>query len=346
MVSLVRRRWAPALPGLWAMALLLIGLVLCALSVSIGPATPDVTAPDVSMANALHNTIVWDIRLPRTLGAWLVGGLLGLAGALAQTLFRNPLADPYLLGSSAGAGLGVALFLVGLASWPNAEVFSALGLSASAFVGSLLALLLTLVMSKGAENTLRLLLAGVVVGILLGACTSFLTNLHPDVLRSMQGFLLGSTANLGWPAVAVLAPTLLACTVLSLSMGRALDVLSLGETTANSLGVAMQPLRLGLIAVLSWASSAAVAQAGLVAFLGLVAPHMAQRLMPQGLHAAWRLTLSALMGATLLSAADLLARSVFYPEEMALGVVTALLGGAYLMVRLGRDSLGKQGYTA
>ena len=139
--------------------------------------------------------IVWDIRLPRSVGAWSAGALLGLSGALAQGLFRNPLADPYLLGSASGASLGVAVALVLLGGSPFAtELLVRLGLTGAAFLGAVLAVLLTLVLARGVHHTLRLLLAGVIVGVVLGALASLMILMQPDVLQNMQGFLLGSTS--------------------------------------------------------------------------------------------------------------------------------------------------------
>jgi len=163
--------------------------------------------------DAVTQQILWDIRLPRSLGAWLGGALLGLAGAVAQGLFRNPLADPYLLGSASGASLGVGLCL----SWWGASTWAmgswlGLGLTGAAFVGAVLAVLLTLLLARGVEQTLRLLLAGVVVGVVLGAVTSLVSLLQPQVLQAMQGFMLGSTAFVSWSACLTLALVLAVAT--------------------------------------------------------------------------------------------------------------------------------------
>ncbi|HET8748967.1 MAG TPA: iron chelate uptake ABC transporter family permease subunit, partial [Ramlibacter sp.] len=153
-------------------------------------------------------TILWEIRLPRTLGAWLAGALLGLAGAVAQGLFRNPLADPYLLGSATGAALGVALLLVLLGTAPAAAWITSLGLTGAAFAGALAAVAITLALARGVQHTLRLLLAGVIVGMVFGALASLVIFLAPELLRSMQSFLLGTTGFLGWASAGVLAAVL------------------------------------------------------------------------------------------------------------------------------------------
>jgi iron complex transport system permease protein len=291
-------------------------------------------------ARAEEWTLVRDIRIPRTLGALLVGALLGVAGALAQGLFRNPLADPYLLGSAAGAGLGVVAVLAAggalghVVGWTAAQGLLRLGLVGAAFVGALGGVLLTLLLARGAGRPLVLLLAGVVVGILLAALSELITLASPEALRGRQIFMLGTTSFLGWSGVAVLAAVAGVVLPLAWRFARVLDALVLGEASAASLGLALPPLRLLLVALMALATGAAVAQAGLVAFVGLVAPHVVRRLVlvPHGA----LLLLSALTGAVLLGAADLAARSVLAPEELPVGVLTSVLGGLYLMVLLRR----------
>lgn len=275
--------------------------------------------------------IVWDIRLPRTLGAWLAGALLGLAGAVAQGLFRNPLADPYLLGSASGAALGgaVAMALFGTASplashWPTL-----LGVTGMAFIGAAGAVGLTLVLAKGVQHTLRLLLAGVIVGVVLGALRDLVELASPDILQSMQSFTLGTTSFVGWMACALMAAAWSLCAVLAWVLARALDGLTLGEATAASLGLPLAPMRVGLVAALALATGTAVAQTGLIAFVGLAAPHLVRSIV-RVTHER-HIVLSSLMGAVLLLAADILARWVLAPQELPVGVLTAALGGSYLL---------------
>jgi len=286
----------------------------------------------------------WDlvaaIRAPRTVGALFTGALLGLAGAIAQGLFRNPLADPYLLGSAAGAGLGVVLVLaagglfgrlIGLA---NADLLLRFGLVGAAFAGALAGVTLTLLLARGTAQPMVLLLSGVVVGILLSAVSETVMLIAPEALRGKQIFLLGSTAFLGWNSVAVLAGALLVTLPLSLRFARALDALVLGEASARSLGLELPRVRLLLVVLMALATGTAVAQAGLVAFVGLVAPHIVRRLVVVT-HGPL-LALSALAGAVLLLASDVAARSVIAPQELPVGVLTAVFGGLYLMVLLRR----------
>ncbi len=296
--------------------------------VSIG-STGIVNLADLSKDPAL-TSIVWEIRLPRTLGSLFCGALLGLSGALAQGLFRNPLADPYLLGSASGATLGVvsALAMWGV-SQSGGHWLTRLGLTGAAFVGAVLAVCLTLVLAKGFQHTLRLLLAGVVVGVVLGATSSFVMLLDPEVMQSMQIFMLGSTAYVGWNAAFLMGLGWVFCISISAPLGRFLDGLSLGEFTALSLGLNITALRAVLIAILSLAVGLSVAQTGLIAFVGLASPHLV-RSMVKVTHTRL-LLLSSLVGAVLMGSADVLARLLIAPRELPVGVLTAVLGGGYLL---------------
>ena len=280
------------------------------------------------------------IRAPRTLGALLAGACLGLAGAIAQGLFRNPLADPYLLGSAAGAGLAVTAVLVagGLAGAGIGLATPGLGLRiglvGAAFAGALAGVAASVALSGGAARPLVLLLAGVVVGVLATALSDLLTLASPEALRGRQAFLMGTTGLLGWSSAAVLAGVLALCLPLAMRFARALDALVLGEATAASLGLDLPRLRRLLIAAMALATGAAVAHTGLVAFVGLAAPHLVRRSVVVT-HGPL-LALSALAGGVLLAAADLLARTAFAPRELPVGGVTAVLGGLYLLALLRR----------
>lgn len=289
-------------------------------------------------ADSVAAQIIWDIRAPRTLGALLTGALLGLAGAIAQGLFRNPLADPFLLGSASGASLGVAIMLVSFGISPLAtHWFIKLGLTGAAFVGAVLAVCLTLSLARGVQHTLRLLLAGVIVGVVLGALTSLLSLTRPDILQAMQAFMLGSTAFVSWSACAIMAMVWLTCATAAIALSRTLDGLALGEATAQSLGLSLTKLRIALIGILALATGAAVAQTGLIAFVGLAAPHVVRAIVTT--RYAWLLPLASLMGALLLSLADLLSRGLVAPQELPVGVLTAILGGGYLMWLMNRKGL-------
>ncbi len=304
-------------------------------------------SPDYPDRASMAQQIAWDIRLPRTLGALASGALLGLAGAIAQGLFRNPLADPYLLGSAAGAALGVALALAalgggaGMLAGPGmmeggmaAGIFSSslwmrIGLTGAAFAGGVTAVTLTLILSRGTGHTLRLLLSGVVVGVVLGSMTQLVLLFSPDSLQAMQAFMLGSTAFVGWTSALLMGVIWLACWLMAWLLARVLDGLSLGDATAFSLGLPVAPMRAALVGVLALATGTAVAQTGLIAFVGLAAPHLVRSLV-KTTHAHLML-LASMAGGVLLMAADILARGLIAPQELPVGVLTGVLGGSYLL---------------
>jgi iron complex transport system permease protein len=342
--------------------LLISALALTALGVCVGSTGfENLLQPLLNPAldvdkTAMAQQIVFEIRLPRTLGAWAAGALLGLAGAVAQGLFRNPLADPYLLGSASGASLGVALALAALGGGAGmlnggmvVSVFSSsvwvrLGLTGAAFAGAVLAVLLTLGLSRGVGHTLRLLLAGVVVGVVLGAMTHMVLLFSPDSLQAMQAFMLGSTAFVGWTSCLLMSSVWGVCVLVAWLLARVLDGLSLGDATAASLGLPLAPMRSALVAVLALATGTAVAQTGLIAFVGLAAPHLVRSLF-KTTHGHLML-LSSLVGGVLLMAADTLARGLIAPQELPVGVLTAVLGGGYLLWLMHRGASGMAGRTA
>lgn len=351
------RRASWLVGGLFLVALALAVLGVCVGSTGfenlIGPLLhPDASPADTEMARQ----IIWEIRLPRTLGAWGAGALLGLAGAVAQGLFRNPLADPFLLGSASGASLGVALALAAMGGGAgmlggaggsvamsvfSSSVWVRLGLTGVAFVGAVLAVLLTLMLSRGVQHTLRLLLAGVVVGVVLGAMTHLVLLFSPESLQAMQAFMLGSTAFVGWAACGLMAVVWVLCAFGAGFLARVLDGLSLGDATARSLGLPLGPMRAALVALLALATGTAVAQTGLIAFVGLAAPHLVRSLIKTT--SARLMLLSSAMGGVLLMAADTLARWLIAPQELPVGVLTAVLGGGYLLWLMQRNTRVSQG---
>ncbi len=288
-----------------------------------------------SWPQAMPAFVLHEVRLPRILAAWLSGALLGLAGAIAQGLFRNPLADPYLLGSASGASLGLALALVWLGTgMVGGGLWMSLGSTGAALVGAVAAVWLTLLLARGAQHTLRLLLAGVVVGVVLGAMVSLAGYWQPRILPVMQGFMLGSTAFAAWPSVRMMGAVLAVALLLAWGYAKVLDALAAGEETAQSLGLPLRSARVVLVWTLAAATAASVAHTGLIAFVGLAAPHMVRALV--GVPYRWRLPLAATMGGVLLLAADLAARSLLAPQQLPVGVLTAVLGGGYLLWLMSR----------
>jgi iron complex transport system permease protein len=323
-----------------AIGLLISAIAFTALGLAVGSEGFSFSQLRADLAADNAQLILGQIRAPRTLGALLVGALLGLAGAISQGLFRNPLADPYLLGSAAGASLGVVLVLAAggatgyVITLATVQWVARLGLVTAAFLGGLVGVTLTLVLARGAQHTLRLLLAGVVVGVVLNAITELLATTSADALRGKQAFMLGSTGFLGWPSVAMLAAGLCVALPLARVLARTLDALTLGEDSAATLGLPLAKIRATLVLVLAACTGLAVSQAGLVAFIGLAAPHLVRRFAPST-H-GYVLMMSAAMGGVLLLGADVLARGLIAPQELPVGVLTAILGGGYLLWLLHR----------
>lgn len=283
-------------------------------------------APDVPR---LHDAIVWDLRLPRVLTAAAVGAGLAVAGAVMQSLTRNPLADPYLLGLSSGASLGaVAVLVLGVA----------LLLPVAAFAGALLALVATLALARtgGTLTPTRAVLAGLAVSQLAAAATSFVIfwTATGDSYREILSWLMGSLAGATWSSAAIAGSALLVVgTAVVLASGR-LDAFAFGDTAAAALGVDVDRTRWALMTLVALLTGAMVAVSGAIGFVGLVLPHVVsvvtgpahRRLLP----------VAALAGAVLLVWADTLARTVFDPRELPVGIVTALLGVPVFAVLLRR----------
>lgn len=331
-------------PGFLRQGLALFGLLLFlffALILGVGVGAVQVPPSEVlrALLGLSENPVLTELRLPRVLGGALVGGSLALAGAAFQGLFRNSLADPYLMGSASGAALGVTLYALfaGALSPAFAQhaVFSSLPLSATlaGFLGALFAVGLTLVLAGGAARTHDLVLAGVVVGSVFTGLTTYLMMQDADRVRAVFAYTLGNLAFLGWPGVKALALFGLLSSPLFL-FGRVLNALALGEEVAKSLGLPLEALKLFLIALVALLTAAAVAQAGIIGFVGLITPHLLRRLLGDD----YRLILPAsfLGGAAFLVLADLLARTLTRPAELPVGVVTTLLGGPFFLYLIWR----------
>ncbi|WP_075881743.1 FecCD family ABC transporter permease [Vreelandella massiliensis] len=290
------------------------------LSLSVGSASlslMDVWAVLRGGGNALAQTLVLELRVPRTLAAFTTGGLLAVAGALMQVLLRNPLADPYVLGLSGGASVGA---LVAMLAGMGGMV-----ISGSAFAGALASTLLVfgLAHGTGSWTPSRLLLTGVVVAAGWGAVITLMLAISPaERLPGMLYWLMGdlSYVRSPWPPMVLLA---IVC-VLVMPLGRSLNVLARGPQQAAALGVDVRPLEWGIYVVASVLTAAAVTTAGSIGFVGLVIPHMLRLLL--GNDQRLILPACALAGGTLLVLADTLARTIIAPEQLPVGVITALLG--------------------
>lgn len=304
-----------SLLALSVIAVLAIIFALAIGSVTIAPA--DIWAVLQGEGSLLHSTLIWDLRLPRTLAAFATGGLLAVAGALMQVLLRNPLADPYVLGLSGGAAVGALLaMLAGMGT---------LLISGSAFAGAMLATVLVfgLAHGTGSWTASRLLLTGVVVAAGWGALITLMLALTPSYkLPGMLYWLMGdvSYARTPWPALLVLALAILVI----MPLARNLNVLARGSMQAAALGVSVRPLEWTIYLLASLLTATAVTTAGSIGFVGLIVPHMLR--LALGNDQRIILPASALAGGTLLVLADTLARTVIAPEQLPVGVITALLG--------------------
>jgi len=315
--------------ALWV--LVILALSACALSLALGSVT--VTPGELwqvllGQGTALDTTLVLDLRLPRTLSGFAAGGLLAVAGALMQVLLRNPLADPYVLGLSGGAATGALLAM--LAGAGMALV------SGAAFAGALFATLLVfgLAHGTGSWTPSRLLLTGVVTAAGWGAGITLLLAITPaHQLPGMLYWLMGdvSYARTPWPALLVLTMAVAALVPLA----RSLNVLARGPLQAAALGVSVRPLEWTIYLLASLLTATAVTSTGSIGFIGLIVPHMLRLVLGNDQRVI--LPASALAGGTLLVLADTLARTVIAPEQLPVGVITALLGVPVFLYLLHRS---------
>ena len=326
--------WLLALTG-GALALLLVGsLATGPMSLSFGESLRALFAGQASGIEAHKLLVVKEIRLPRTLLCIAVGGILGLCGAVMQGLFRNPLADPGIIGVSGGAALGAALAIVLLAPLGQ-QLQALLGLGLLpllAFLGGALTTTLVYLLGtrEGGTSVTVMLLAGVAITALSGAVIGLLTYLADDqMLRNLSLWQMGSLAA-GKPVdVALALLTLAALLLLFARDANPLNALLLGEGEARHLGVNVQALKRRLILLTAAGVGVAVAVAGMIGFVGLVVPHLARLLA--GPNHVRLLPLSALLGAALLLGADMLARTLLAPAEMPVGIITALMGAPFFI---------------
>lgn len=329
-----RRRWTPLALALLALLVALVAATAVG-SVQVAPGRV-LLAIWHGLGGALQGSeevIVWQIRLPRVLTAATVGAALALAGAVYQGVFRNPLADPYLLGVASGASFGAAVTIAFGASVP---LLAAVGVPGISFAFSLLtvALVMALAGRGGSLPLLPLILAGVVLGSSFSAATSFTMLLAREQAVGVLAWLLGSFGFASWRQLGSVLPLLLPALPLVAFAARALDVLQLGEEQASQLGLPVEGIKLVLVVASTLMTAAAVSISGVIGFVGLIVPHAARLLLGPGHRTL--LPMSALLGAAFLVGADLLARTVIAPAEIPIGVVTALVGGPFFLYLLRR----------
>lgn len=326
------RRRGPVLVS----ALLLLGAVLAGLT--LGPAGLDPGAALASLADLIPGvntgggldevgrTILFEIRFPRVVLGALVGAALAMAGGSYQGVFRNPLADPYLLGVAAGAGLGATLaFSLGV---------DRILIAPFAFVGGLAAVAITYALGRavGGRTSTSLILAGVAVSAFATAVQTFLLQRRIDVLREVYSWILGRLTTVGWSEVLTLVPYAAVAGAVVIGSGRLLDVLRIGDEEAESLGVRVDRVRAVVVIAATLATAAAVSVSGLIGFVGIIVPHTVRLIFGWSYRVI--LPLSALLGAAFLVVADVAARTVMSPAELPIGVVTAFLGAPFFVLVL------------
>ncbi|MGC9457472.1 MAG: FecCD family ABC transporter permease [Halothiobacillaceae bacterium] len=327
-----------------AMALAALGMGAMALSWSDVLASLFAFLPGLVEPDAMTAAVVVEIRLPRVLMAILVGAGLAICGAAMQGLFRNPLADPGLIGVSAGAALGAVTWIVLASSLSGLGALAAVGgvlggqfaLALAAFLGGLATTLVVYAItlrsgSMGATATL--LLAGIAISALCGAATGLLTYVADDAqLRSVTFWSMGSLGGSDWTGLLVLSLLILPAAIALWRLNRVLDALLLGEESAGHLGFDLARIRPVLIVLVALVVGSAVGLTGMIGFVGLMAPHIARMMIGPGHRLL--MPMSMVVGAILLLAADSFARTVAAPAEIPIGIVTTLLGGPFFLYLL------------
>jgi iron complex transport system permease protein len=283
-----------------------------------------------------ETAILWQLRLPRVVLGGLVGAMLALAGAAYQGVFRNPLADPYLLGAAAGAGLGATL---AIAYGPDTSAWPVDLLPLAAFAGAIAGVVAAYALGRsgGARTTTTLILSGVAVAAFLTAVQTYVQQQKAETLREVYGWILGRLTTAGWREVGLVVPYALLSTAAILLHRRLIDVLAVGDDEAASLGVRAARVRLVVVAAATLATAAAVAVSGLIGFVGIIVPHTI-RLVAGPSHRLL-VPLSLVGGAAFLILADLVARTAMAPAELPIGVITAFFGAPFfaLVLRTSRQ---------
>jgi len=333
---------APGLARWWFAAGLLCVAVVALAGVAVGPvplAPLDVARELVGLPSGLsatEATIVWQFRLPRVVLALLVGGLLATAGGAYQGTFRNALADPYLLGVAAGAGLGATFAIVNAGAGQTSTV-----VTLAAFVGAMAAMGITWMLGAAGDRTrgpASLVLAGVAVASFFTAVQTFVQQRDQENIRQVYSWILGRLSSAGWDDVLLLLPYAVVSTLVLLLSGRLLDVAGVGDDEARTLGIDPRRLRVVVVVAASMGTAAAVATSGLIAFVGIIVPHTVRLLAGSSYRSI--LPLSLLFGGAFLAATDLLARTVLAPAELPIGVVTAFFGAPFFVLVLRTSRAG------
>ena len=325
---------------LTVLAAMILGLAFGSVSLPPGGVAVEMLnlIPGVRLNSGLTErevAILTQLRLPRVVLALIVGAMLALAGAAYQGAFRNPLADPHLLGVAAGAGLAVTVVIVLGATAKDGITELPIGVPMAAFAGAMGAVALTWLLGAAGgrdRSPATLILAGVAVSAFLSAAQTFLLQRHVESLREVYSWLLGRLATAGWHDVLVVLPYAVVTAAIVLAQRRELDVLTVGDAEATSLGLHPERSRYLLIIAASLGSAAAVSVSGLIGFVGIIVPHTLRLLAGPSYRGL--LPLSVLFGAAFLALTDLLARTLGGDAEIPIGVITAFLGAPFFVLVL------------
>lgn len=319
---------------LWILGVTALLFVAVVTASTVGPAqlpVADVVRELVGMPSgltAIQQDVLWKIRMPRVVLGALVGAALASGGVAYQAVFRNPLADPYLLGVAAGAGLGATLVFVA-----PAGILGVSALPAAAFVGAVVAVVCTYGIGvAGHHDTATLVLAGVAVAAFFTAVQTYLQQTRSETLRAVYTWILGHLGTAGWTEVMLALPYVVVATGMLLLISRHLDLLQVGDEEATSLGANPARVRMFAVIAATLGTAAAVAVSGLIGFVGLVVPHLFRMLA--GARHRRLLPLSMIGGAAFLVFADVVARTVVSPAELPIGVITAFVGAPFFVVVL------------
>ena len=292
--------------------------------------------PFISIDSGMTTTewaIIWQIRAPRVVLAALVGSTLSISGASYQGVFRNPLVDPYLLGVAAGAGLGATIVITFNRSGTSNWIIDPLPLAA--FLGGLLAVLLTYLVGSSVKNdrsSISLVLSGVAVTSLATAVQTFLLQRNSDVVRQVYSWILGRLSTATWGDVRLVIPYVMISSIALLMHRRLLDVLRVGDEEATALGVDVSRVRLIVVIAATLGTAAVVAVSGLIGFVGIIVPHAIRLVVGSSYRIV--LPMSLLLGAVFLIVADIPGRVLDNPAETPIGVVTAFLGAPFFLLIL------------
>ena len=327
--------WWAAAAAVFLVLSTLLGLALGPVDLGLGAVTREVLShvPLLGVESPFSGTqdaILWELRAPRVALGLLVGAMLASAGASYQGVFRNPLADPYLLGAAAGAGLGATLVIAYDVGGDGGLDLRPVAAFAGATLGVAVAYLLG--RSVGGRETTTLILAGVTVAAFFTALQTFVQQRNAETVQEVYSWILGQLETSGWTDVLIVLPYVAVSAVVLLWHRRLLDVLAVGDDEAASLGVPVARVRLLVVAAATLGTAAAVAFSGLIAFVGIIVPHAIRLMVGTSYRAV--LPLSLVFGAGFLVLMDLVSRTVIAPAQLPIGVVTAFLGAPFFAVVL------------